>query len=423
MATTRSKIPSSKVLSDTNKKSSLTSSSMTSLNVTSRKTSSLNVTSAANSNSTNSSSSIRPSPSASKRAAAAKKALTSTANGGVSKNTPPVSVLTGKTRKSSRLIPSSAAPSVEKKRVTRQKVEPKSSSRGSALPVSAVRSDNSPQPAKEKATKAMTTKTKTSKERTRNAKTANAKTANAKTTKQKVLKREPSKEIPTTKEQVEEPQTVPLQEPDNKNEEKEPEKENEPSIEASSSVHTIESNLTEDTKADHSINDDTTIPENPIVTLHQEEKELSPQYPISHISTGSSVATADEHDAEVAATTTKAIHQQQTHTEQELPQQQHHDHQLSSSVQSGRSSFSPNSVISLPRPETPEVDQLRLRFENIIQTSTPTTIDMVRRRSSPKIAPEIAHRIKDMKPRGPVGSRVKSMVELFMDENLNKWEF
>ncbi|KAK4519795.1 uncharacterized protein ATC70_010037 [Mucor velutinosus] len=148
---------------------------------------------------------------------------------------------------------------------------------------------------------------------------------------------------------------------------------------------------------------------------------IQEQHIVSYPSTCSSAAT-DEHDAEVAATTSKK------------------DMMIASSTQtsaintssvpllcnSGRSSFSPTSIASLPRPETPEVDQLRLRFETIIQTSTPVgnTQDVVARRPSSKLSQyELASRIKEMKPRGPVGSRVKSMVELFMDENLNKWEF
>ncbi|KAI8083169.1 uncharacterized protein BX664DRAFT_190449 [Halteromyces radiatus] len=96
------------------------------------------------------------------------------------------------------------------------------------------------------------------------------------------------------------------------------------------------------------------------------------------------------------------------------------------------SSFSPVSVASsLTRPETPEVDNLRQRFEVLAQsaaaTSTMTTGSVTRSPVSVKrgssITPEMASRIKDLKPRDPVGSRVKSMVEFFMDENLHKWEF
>lgn len=121
---------------------------------------------------------------------------------------------------------------------------------------------------------------------------------------------------------------------------------------------------------------------------------------VSHLSTCSSAAT-DEHDAEVAATTSK----------KELIMEN-----TPVLTQSGRSSFSPTA--SLPRPETPEVDQLRLKFETL---SAQPNKEPARKKSA--ISPEFIARIKDMKPRGPVGSRVKSMVELFMDENLNKWEF
>ncbi|CEP11127.1 hypothetical protein [Parasitella parasitica] len=151
---------------------------------------------------------------------------------------------------------------------------------------------------------------------------------------------------------------------------------------------------------------------------------IQEQQIISYPSTCSSAAT-DEHDAEVAAATSKkdtvlAASHTTTTTPTSLPLL----------CNSGRSSFSPSSFTSLPRPETPEVDQLRLRFETIIQTSAPSSAstganDFIPKRPSfSKISQqEIASRIKEMKPRGPVGARVKSMVELFMDENLNKWEF
>lgn len=135
------------------------------------------------------------------------------------------------------------------------------------------------------------------------------------------------------------------------------------------------------------------------------------QQPVSHPSTTSS---ADEHDAEVAAA---------------INNEHHNNVKMAANLfqNSGRSSsFSPSSVSSLPRPETPEVDQLRLRFETIIQTSGPTSPNEFQpfpRRPSSKMSPEFISRIKEMKPKGPVGSKVKSMVELFMDENLNKWEF
>lgn len=158
---------------------------------------------------------------------------------------------------------------------------------------------------------------------------------------------------------------------------------------------------------------------------------IQQQQIVSYPSTCSSAAT-DEHDAEVAATTSKkdtiALEETETSfapttTTTTLPLL----------CNSGRSSFSPNSITSLTRPKTPEVDQLRLRFETIIQTSSPSATSSTqqpqdyfvpRRRPSSKLSQyEFASRIKDMKPRGPAGTRVKSMVELFMDENLNKWEF
>jgi hypothetical protein len=163
---------------------------------------------------------------------------------------------------------------------------------------------------------------------------------------------------------------------------------------------------------------DSIVPEQePVVTeqdislvTEEPEKQKDDEFinvsppPVSHPSTCSSAAT-DEHDAEVAAATQKRpVADSFTFTN------------------SGRSSFSPNSVASLPRPQTPEVDQLRLKFETIIQTTTPVEPQMMRRPSS-KMSSEFISRIKEMKPRGPAGARVKSMVELFMDENLNKWEF
>ncbi|KAI9012516.1 hypothetical protein CLU79DRAFT_848534 [Phycomyces nitens] len=105
-----------------------------------------------------------------------------------------------------------------------------------------------------------------------------------------------------------------------------------------------------------------------------------------------------EHDAEVAAATSAAM------PTLERPS-------------SARASFSPNSVASLPRPETPEVDQLRQRFETLAYSPT------FEKRKTPTISPEIASRLKDLRPRGPTGTRVKTMVSFFMDENLHKWEF
>jgi hypothetical protein len=127
------------------------------------------------------------------------------------------------------------------------------------------------------------------------------------------------------------------------------------------------------------------------VVLEDLKTERIIEHSISHVSSGSS-ATTDEHDAEVAAAVT-------------------------SRKSSGTPSYFDRAQrFSPPRPETPEVDQLRQRFETIIQTPTTKT-------PSAKISPEFVARIKEMKPKGPAGSRVKSMVELFMDENLNKWEF
>ncbi|KAL0141851.1 hypothetical protein V8B55DRAFT_1492719 [Mucor lusitanicus] len=149
---------------------------------------------------------------------------------------------------------------------------------------------------------------------------------------------------------------------------------------------------------------------------------IQEQQIVSYPSTCSSAAT-DEHDAEVAATTSK---KDTTSIASSTQTTAINNSSVPLLCNSGRSSFSPTSIASLPRPETPEVDQLRLRFETIIQTSAPVgqAQEIAPRRPSSKLSQhEFASRIKEMKPRGPVGSRVKSMVELFMDENLNKWEF
>ena len=86
-----------------------------------------------------------------------------------------------------------------------------------------------------------------------------------------------------------------------------------------------------------------------------------------------------------------------------------------------RASLSPNSVTSLPRPETPEVDQLRQRFESFGQVGATNSVNQFQHRKS--LSPETALKIKDTRPKTPSGKRVKSMVNFFMDENLHKWEF
>ncbi|KAI8890928.1 hypothetical protein K501DRAFT_34690 [Backusella circina FSU 941] len=127
------------------------------------------------------------------------------------------------------------------------------------------------------------------------------------------------------------------------------------------------------------------------------EEERIIEHSISHVSSGSS-ATTDEHDAEVAAAM-KVTSRKSSGTPSYFDRTQR---------------FSPPTA----RPETPEVDQLRQRFETIIKTPTENP-----KTPPSKISPEFVARIKEMRPKGPAGSRVKSMVELFMDENLNKWEF
>ncbi|KAI8385041.1 uncharacterized protein BYT42DRAFT_284167 [Radiomyces spectabilis] len=129
---------------------------------------------------------------------------------------------------------------------------------------------------------------------------------------------------------------------------------------------------------------------------------------ISQSDRDSKVESESEHDAEVAATTSMRM-------TTPLPSRPSLTDRRTSS--SSRASFSPRSMTSLPRPETPEVDQLRQRFE-VLAMPAP----VIEKRPS-VISPEIALRIKDMKPKDPAGARVKSMVEFFMDENLHKWEF
>ncbi|EIE76897.1 hypothetical protein RO3G_01601 [Rhizopus delemar RA 99-880] len=137
----------------------------------------------------------------------------------------------------------------------------------------------------------------------------------------------------------------------------------------------------------------------------KERSEEAVLQPVPQLSTCSSTL-FDEHDAEVAATTTRLL--------------VNHENQIEpcSSVRS--SSLSPNSVTSLPRPETPEISEIRSKFEQTIQISHHEKMSP---RPTSKVSNELVSRIKEMKPRDPAGSKVKSMVEFFMDENLNKWEF
>ncbi|KAG1456675.1 hypothetical protein G6F46_004647 [Rhizopus delemar] len=153
------------------------------------------------------------------------------------------------------------------------------------------------------------------------------------------------------------------------------------------------------------VKDKLAIKKAPIIT-NKESNETVLQYePVSHFSTCSS-AVSDEHDAEVAAATRfMTTRNQEDHLERYSP---------SSNRRS--STLSPNSAIA-SRPETPEISELRSKFENIIHTGNQPS------RPVSKMSNEFISRIKEMKPRDPTGSRVKSMVEFFMDENLNKWEF
>ncbi|KAG2219703.1 hypothetical protein INT45_001875 [Circinella minor] len=112
-----------------------------------------------------------------------------------------------------------------------------------------------------------------------------------------------------------------------------------------------------------------------------------------------------EHDAEVAAAMNHTSNIPTTAMDQSVL----------------RASLSPNSVTSLPRPETPEVDQLRQRFESFGQVGATNSGNQFQHRKS--LSPETALKIKDTRPKTPSGKRVKSMVNFFMDENLHKWEF
>lgn len=129
--------------------------------------------------------------------------------------------------------------------------------------------------------------------------------------------------------------------------------------------------------------------EEPCVLVDHQEPVVE-----SHPSTGSSVF-SDENDAEVAAATSSIITT---------------DHDLERySIKSRNSSLSPSSVAS-SRPQTPEVHELLNKFEQFIQIGQQD-------KSKPnKLSNEI-------RTKPPTGSRVKNMVEFFMDENLNKWEF
>ncbi|KAI8337658.1 hypothetical protein BC941DRAFT_452486 [Chlamydoabsidia padenii] len=91
------------------------------------------------------------------------------------------------------------------------------------------------------------------------------------------------------------------------------------------------------------------------------------------------------------------------------------------------SSLDPMDSSTMTRSKSPQVGNLKQRFEYLAKTQSLTTftprtnVALIKRNSS--FTPEIAYCIKDLKPKNPAGSRVKSMVDFFMDENLHKWEF
>lgn len=159
-------------------------------------------------------------------------------------------------------------------------------------------------------------------------------------------------------------------------------------------------------------------------TPNVEPNHVEEIYP-STTTNGTREENESEHDAEVAATTRLAnvassasvATTATTMTNTTMTT----DDRSSTSPSILRTSLSPNSISSLPRPETPEVDHLRQRFESIAQITSPTNKPYSARPST--TSPDNPLKVKDMKPKSPSGARVKSMVDFFMDENLHKWEF
>ncbi|CDS10855.1 hypothetical protein LRAMOSA11341 [Lichtheimia ramosa] len=159
-------------------------------------------------------------------------------------------------------------------------------------------------------------------------------------------------------------------------------------------------------------------------TPNVEPNHVEEIYP-STTTNGTREENESEHDAEVAATTRLAnvassasvATTATTMTNTTMTT----DDRSSTSPSILRTSLSPNSISSLPRPETPEVDHLRQRFESIAQITSPTNKPYGARPST--TSPDNPLKVKDMKPKSPSGARVKSMVDFFMDENLHKWEF
>ncbi|CAO3635772.1 unnamed protein product [Cunninghamella blakesleeana] len=174
---------------------------------------------------------------------------------------------------------------------------------------------------------------------------------------------------------------------------------------------------------------------------------IEPLPSITSTTVCSQATTESDHDAEVAATTSKFVDNINnntitTTTTTTTTATNHVKSMAANIITTGLNTVKSNPVESptamairrlsntssaastLPRPETPEVDNIRQKFESMSQlnnNNNNTTPIMTTKRNS--INPEVASRIKDMKPRDPVGNRVKSMVEFFMDENLHKWEF
>ncbi|CDH58814.1 predicted protein [Lichtheimia corymbifera JMRC:FSU:9682] len=156
-------------------------------------------------------------------------------------------------------------------------------------------------------------------------------------------------------------------------------------------------------------------------TPNVEPNHVEEIYP-STTTNGTREENESEHDAEVAAATTRLANVASSASVATTATMvtMTTDDRSSTSPSILRTSLSPNSISSLPRPETPEVDNLRQRFESIAQITTPNNNNKSRPSTT---SPDNPLKVKDMKPKSPSGARVKSMVDFFMDENLHKWEF
>lgn len=159
-------------------------------------------------------------------------------------------------------------------------------------------------------------------------------------------------------------------------------------------------------------------------TPNVEPNHVEEIYP-STTTNGTREENESEHDAEVAAATTRLANVASSASVATTATMvtMTTDDRSSTSPSILRTSLSPNSISSLPRPETPEVDNLRQRFESIAQITTPNNNNKPYGTRPSTTSPDNPLKVKDMKPKSPSGARVKSMVDFFMDENLHKWEF